>query len=73
MTIKRAVIKQTMSFKIPSGKMQAMIIKTMITLTIGTDNKQSMEIRSFIVLLYIKTLKKRPWALIIYMVPRLEF
>lgn len=49
--IKRAVMKQTMSFKIPSGKKQAMIIKTMITLTIGTDNRQSMEIRSFIYLL----------------------
>jgi len=48
--IKSAVIKQTMSFKIPSGKKQAIIIKTMITLTIGMDNKQSIEIRSFIAL-----------------------
>ena len=35
-------------FKIPSGKKQAMIIKTMITLTSGIDNKQSIEIKSFI-------------------------
>ncbi len=50
--IKRAVIKQTIFFKIPSGKMQAIIIKTTITLTSGIDNKQSIEIRSFIKKLY---------------------
>ena len=51
-TIKSAVIKQRISLNHPSGKKQTIIIKTMITLTIGTDNKQSIEIRSFIKKLY---------------------
>ena len=48
--IKRATTKQRTSLNHPSGKKQAIIIKTMMALTNGMDNKQSVEIRSFIAL-----------------------